>query len=219
MLPATAGWSVGGERSRRWRRPTQERRWCWGGGDRSEPRAARSRVGPLATEHRLLRAVPHVPAPLPPFVVGVVSGAAWTPASDAPRLRRRSEPRPAGRTAAPCSSPPTRSASPPRSWPLRSGVVGVAKGTSEARRFDHPAFGRCPARRGWLPAHHRHLRPPHSSLAPSSPGVGGSMTVHTRSWPLVTISTMRCTPGDVIPAGSTHARPSAGRTRKQAENR
>ena len=35
--------------------------------------------GPLAGEHRLLRAVPHVPGPLRPFVVGVVFGAAWTP--------------------------------------------------------------------------------------------------------------------------------------------
>lgn len=35
--------------------------------------------GPLAREHRLLRAVPRVAAPLRPFVVGVVFGAAWTP--------------------------------------------------------------------------------------------------------------------------------------------
>jgi cytochrome c-type biogenesis protein len=35
--------------------------------------------GPLATEHRLLEAVPRVAGPLRPFVVGVVFGAAWTP--------------------------------------------------------------------------------------------------------------------------------------------
>jgi cytochrome c-type biogenesis protein len=35
--------------------------------------------GPFSGEHRLLRAVPHVAAPLRPFVVGVVFGAAWTP--------------------------------------------------------------------------------------------------------------------------------------------
>jgi cytochrome c-type biogenesis protein len=35
--------------------------------------------GPLATEHRLLQAVPRVAGPLRPFVVGVVFGAAWTP--------------------------------------------------------------------------------------------------------------------------------------------
>ena len=35
--------------------------------------------GPLAAEHRLLRAVPWVAGPLRPFVVGVVFGAAWTP--------------------------------------------------------------------------------------------------------------------------------------------
>jgi cytochrome c-type biogenesis protein len=35
--------------------------------------------GPLAGEHRLLEAVPRVAAPLRPFVVGVVFGAAWTP--------------------------------------------------------------------------------------------------------------------------------------------
>jgi cytochrome c-type biogenesis protein len=35
--------------------------------------------GPLATEHRLLEAVPRVAGPLRPFVVGIVFGAAWTP--------------------------------------------------------------------------------------------------------------------------------------------
>jgi cytochrome c-type biogenesis protein len=35
--------------------------------------------GPLATEHRLLQAVPRVAGPLRPFLVGVVFGAAWTP--------------------------------------------------------------------------------------------------------------------------------------------
>ena len=35
--------------------------------------------GRQAAEHRLLRAVPRVTGPLRPFVVGVVSGAAWTP--------------------------------------------------------------------------------------------------------------------------------------------
>jgi cytochrome c-type biogenesis protein len=35
--------------------------------------------GPLATDHRLLQAVPRVAGPLRPFVVGVVFGAAWTP--------------------------------------------------------------------------------------------------------------------------------------------
>jgi cytochrome c-type biogenesis protein len=35
--------------------------------------------GPLASEHRLLQAVPRVAGPLRPFVVGVVFGAAWTP--------------------------------------------------------------------------------------------------------------------------------------------
>src|SRR5215213_10242064 len=35
--------------------------------------------GPLATEHRLLQAVPRVAGPLRPFVVGIVFGAAWTP--------------------------------------------------------------------------------------------------------------------------------------------
>jgi cytochrome c-type biogenesis protein len=35
--------------------------------------------GPLAAEHRLLQVVPRVAAPLRPFVVGVVFGAAWTP--------------------------------------------------------------------------------------------------------------------------------------------
>jgi cytochrome c-type biogenesis protein len=35
--------------------------------------------GPLAGEHRLLQAVPDVAAPVRPFVIGVVFGAAWTP--------------------------------------------------------------------------------------------------------------------------------------------
>jgi cytochrome c-type biogenesis protein len=35
--------------------------------------------GPLAAEHRLLRAVPERATPLRPLVVGVVFGAAWTP--------------------------------------------------------------------------------------------------------------------------------------------
>ncbi|MDQ4097183.1 MAG: cytochrome c biogenesis protein CcdA, partial [Actinomycetota bacterium] len=35
--------------------------------------------GPFATEHRLLQAVPRAAAPMRPFVVGVVFGAAWTP--------------------------------------------------------------------------------------------------------------------------------------------
>jgi cytochrome c-type biogenesis protein len=35
--------------------------------------------GPFATDHRVLRSIPRVAAPLRPFVVGVVFGAAWTP--------------------------------------------------------------------------------------------------------------------------------------------
>lgn len=35
--------------------------------------------GPLATEHRLVRALPQVTGPVRPFVVGIVFGAAWTP--------------------------------------------------------------------------------------------------------------------------------------------
>lgn len=35
--------------------------------------------GPFAGEHRVLRAVPNVGAPLRPFAIGVVFGAAWTP--------------------------------------------------------------------------------------------------------------------------------------------
>jgi len=35
--------------------------------------------GPLAADHRLVAAIPHVTGPLRPFVVGVVFGAAWTP--------------------------------------------------------------------------------------------------------------------------------------------
>lgn len=35
--------------------------------------------GPLASDHRLLKAAPAVTGPVRPFVVGVVFGAAWTP--------------------------------------------------------------------------------------------------------------------------------------------